>query len=61
MFEVDPPRVPDVPRALRIVAYITQTSVIDQILAQLRARATPAARGAPHRRLLPRHRLRRAA
>ena len=42
IFEVDPPRVPGRHGAMRIVAFITQRSVIDQILAPLRTRAATA-------------------
>lgn len=40
IFEVDPLACPTCHGTLRIVAFITQASVIDQILAHLRARAT---------------------
>ena len=43
IFEVDPLACPTCHSAMRIVAFITQASVIDQILAHLRARPAPAA------------------
>jgi len=43
IFEVDPLACPTCQGAMRIVACITQTSVIDQILTHLRARPAPAA------------------
>jgi hypothetical protein len=43
IFEVDPLACPTCHGAMRIVACITQASVIDQILAHLRARPAPAA------------------
>jgi len=46
IFEVDPRACPTCHRAMRIVAGFTQASVIDQILAHLRARAAPAAHAA---------------
>ena len=45
IFEVDPLACPSCHGPMRIVAFITQASVIDQILTHLRARATPAASG----------------
>ncbi len=64
IFEVGPLACPSCHSPMRIVAFITQASVIDQILAHLRARLAPAAhtgarspppaRGAPHRRGPPR-------
>jgi hypothetical protein len=54
MFEVDPLACPTCHGPMRIVAFITQTSVIDQILTHLRARPAPAthagARPTPARR-----------
>jgi len=41
--EVDPLACPSCHGAMRIVAFITQASVIDQILTHLRTRAAPAA------------------
>jgi hypothetical protein len=46
-FEVDPLRCPTCHGAMRIVAFITQTSVIDQILTHLRTRASRAAHAGP--------------
>jgi len=43
IFEVDPLACPACHGAMRIVAFITQPSVIDQILAHLRPRAATAA------------------
>ena len=43
IFEVDPLACPTCHGAMRIVAFITQASVIDQILTHLRTRAAPAA------------------
>ena len=43
IFEVDPLACPTCHSAMRIVAFITQASVIDQILAHLRARPALAA------------------
>jgi hypothetical protein len=40
IFEVDPLACPSCHGAMRIVAFVTQTSVIDQILTHLRTRAT---------------------
>ena len=50
LFEVDPLACPTCHGVMRIVAFITQPSVIDQIVTHLRARATTAtpARGAPN-------------
>ena len=45
IFEVDPLACPTCQGAMRIVAFITQTSVIDQILTHLRSRASTAAPG----------------
>ncbi len=45
-FEVDPLACPTCRSAMRLVAFITQVSVIDQILTHLRARAAPAAHAA---------------
>ena len=45
LFEVDPLACPTCQGAMRIVAFITQTSVIDQILTHLRSRASTAAPG----------------
>ena len=42
IFEVDPLACPTFRGAMRIVAFITQTSVIDQILTHLRIRAAHA-------------------
>ena len=42
IFEVDPLACPTCHGAMRVVAYITQTSVIDQILTHLRTRAAHA-------------------
>ncbi len=42
IFEVDPLACPTCHGAMRIVAFITQTSVIDQILTHLRTRAAHA-------------------
>jgi energy-coupling factor transporter ATP-binding protein EcfA2 len=51
IFEVDPLRCPHCAGPMRIVAVITQTSVIDQILTHLRARiTTPGARSPPSTR-----------
>jgi len=52
LFDVDPLACPSCHGAMRIVAFITQTSVIDQILTHLRARPAPAAHAGapPHRR-----------
>jgi hypothetical protein len=47
IFEVDPLRCPTCHGAMRIVAFITQTSVIDQILTHLRTRASRAAHAGP--------------
>jgi hypothetical protein len=44
IFEVDPLMCPSCHGAMRIVACITQPSVIDQILTHLRTRASRAAR-----------------
>lgn len=61
IFEVDPLRCPRCHGTMRIIAFLTQTAVIDQILTHLRTRATapgarsppstraPATRGAPRR------------
>nr|MBA2432466.1 transposase [Chthoniobacterales bacterium] len=46
IFEVDPLACPACHGAMRIVAFITQPSVIDQILSHLRARAATAAHAA---------------
>jgi hypothetical protein len=46
IFEVDPLACPTCHGAMRLVAFITQTAVIDQILTHLRARAAPAAHAA---------------
>ena len=46
IFEVDPPACPACHGAMRIVAFITQAPVIDQILTHLRTRAAPAASAA---------------
>ena len=46
LFEVDPLACPTCRGAMRIVAFITQASVIDQILAHLRARPAPPAHAA---------------
>jgi len=46
IFEVDPLACPACHGAMRIVAFITQASVIDQILAHLRTRAATAAHAA---------------
>lgn len=57
LFEVDPLASPSCHGAKRIVACITQTSVIDQILTHLRTRAARAAHAgprSPHRRGRPR-------
>jgi hypothetical protein len=43
IFEVDPLACPTCHGAMRIVAFITQASVIDRILAHLRTRASRAA------------------
>ena len=43
IFEVDPLACPTCRGPMRIIAFITQASVIDQILTHLRARAAPAA------------------
>jgi len=62
IFEVDPLACPACHGAMRIVACITQASVIDQILAHLRTRATREAHaGPPHRPGPPRARARHAA
>ncbi len=45
--EVDPLACPACHGAMRIVAFITQTSVIDQILAHRRTRAAREAHGGP--------------
>jgi len=45
IFEVDPLACPSCHGVMRFIAFITQALVIDQILAHLRARAAPAARG----------------
>ncbi|MBK6458012.1 MAG: transposase [Gemmatimonadetes bacterium] len=42
IFEVDPLACPTCRGAMRVVAFITQSSVIDQILTHLRTRAVPA-------------------
>ncbi len=47
IFEVDPLRCPTCHGTMRIVAVITQRSVIDQILAHLGTRTTAAARSPP--------------
>lgn len=47
LFEVDPLACPTCHGAMRIVAFITQASVIDQILAHLRTRAARAAHAGP--------------
>ena len=47
IFEVDPLACPTCHGAMRIVAFITQTSVIDQILTHLRTRAARAAHAGP--------------
>jgi hypothetical protein len=44
--EVDPLACPTFQGATRIVAFLTQASVIDRILTHLRARAAPAAHAA---------------
>ena len=46
IFEVDPLACPTCHGVMRIVAFITQPSVIDQILTHLRTRAAPAAAAA---------------
>lgn len=46
IFEVDPLACPTCRGPMRILAFITQTAVIDQILTHLRARAAPAAHAA---------------
>ena len=51
IFEVDPLACPTCHGVMRIVAFITQTSVIDQILTHLRTHAAtqrPTATAAPH-------------
>ena len=50
IFEVDPLRCPTCHGTMRIVAVITQRSVIDQILAHLGTRTTAAARSPPSTR-----------
>ena len=47
IFEVDPLACPSCHGAMRIVAYISQTSVIDPILTHLRTRASRAAHAGP--------------
>ncbi len=47
MFEVDPLACPSCHGAMRLVAGITQTSVIDQILNHLRTRASREAHAGP--------------
>ena len=47
IFEVDPLTCPTCRGPMRIVAFITQTSVIDQILTHLRTRAAREAHGGP--------------
>ncbi len=47
IFEVDPLACPTCHRAMRIVAFITQTSVIGQILAHLRTRAARESHAGP--------------
>ena len=47
IFEVDPLACPTCHGAMRIVAFITQTSVIDQILTHLRTRASREAHAGP--------------
>ena len=47
IFEVDPLACPSCQGAMRIVAFITQTSVIDQILTHLRTRASREAHAGP--------------
>ena len=47
IFEVDPLACPACHGVMRIVAFITQSSVIDQILAHLRTRAAREAHGGP--------------
>lgn len=49
IFEVDPLACPSCHGAMRIVAFITQASVIDQILSHLRTRATREAHAGPRR------------
>ena len=49
IFEVDPLACPSCHGVMRIVAFITQASVIDQILAHLRTRATAAAHNGARR------------
>ena len=46
IFEVDPLAYPTCRGPMRIIAFMTQASVIDQILAHLRARAATAAHDA---------------
>ncbi len=63
IFEVDPLACPSCHGAMRIVAFITQTSVIDQILTHLRTRASREAHAgprSPHRAGPPRAGARRA-
>jgi hypothetical protein len=47
IFEVDPLSCPTCRGPMRIIAFITQTSVIDQILTHLRTRASRAAHAGP--------------
>ena len=47
IFEVDPLACPSCHGVMRIVAFITQSSVIDQILTHLRTRAAREAHGGP--------------
>lgn len=64
VFEVDPLVCPTCRGPMRIIAFITQASVIDQILAHLRARATRephAGPRSPHRRGPARTGMRHAA
>jgi Putative transposase/Transposase zinc-binding domain len=53
IFEIDPLRCPTCHGTMRIVAVITQRSVIDQILAHLGTRTTAAARSPPSTRASP--------
>ena len=59
IFEIDPVACPTCHGTMRVVACITQASVIDQILAHLRARPAPA-RGVSCRRGPPRTEVRHA-
>ncbi len=45
IFEIDPLACPTCHGPMRVVAFITQASVIDQILAHLRTRGSPTAPG----------------